>query len=76
VSGGKGKEIIVRDLQQGTRMKPEGFKELIVWQKAFALTLEVYETTKAFPREAQYGLVSQLRRAAVSVAANIADGYK
>jgi four helix bundle protein len=52
-------------------MKPEGFKELIIWQKAFALTLEAYETTKAFPREAQYGLVSQLRRAAVSVAANM-----
>jgi len=53
-----------------------GFKDLLVWQKAFALVLEVYEATKAFPKEEQYGLVSQLRRASVSIAANIAEGYE
>jgi four helix bundle protein len=57
-------------------MQRGGFKDLLVWQKAFALTLEVYEATKAFPKEEQYGLVSQLRRAAVSIAANIAEGYE
>ena len=57
-------------------MKFGGFKDLIVWQKAFVLTLEVYEVTKAFPKEEQYGLVSQIRRAAVSVTANIAEGYE
>jgi four helix bundle protein len=51
------------------------FRELLVWQKAHALTLAVYEATKAFPREEMFGLTSQLRRASVSVAANIAEGF-
>jgi four helix bundle protein len=50
------------------------FRELKVWQKAHELTLGVYRTTKAFPREEQFGLTAQLRRAAESVAANIAEG--
>jgi len=49
-------------------------KELIVWQKAHKLTLEVYLATKSFPKEETYGITSQLRRAALSVAANIAEG--
>jgi len=57
-------------------MKTKGFKNLIVWQKSFALILEVYEVTKTFPRDEQYGLISQMRRAAVSIAANIAEGYE
>ena len=44
------------------------YKELIVWQKAIALVTEVYRRTRCFPREEMYGLVSQMRRAAVSVA--------
>ena len=50
------------------------FKELKVWEKALALTLDVYQETRCFPREEIYGLTSQLRRAAASVAANIVEG--
>ncbi|MBI4178788.1 four helix bundle protein [bacterium] len=51
------------------------YRDLFVWQKGYALTLRVYEATKAFPKEEIYGLTSQMRRAAVSVAANVAEGY-
>jgi four helix bundle protein len=50
------------------------YKDLIVWQKAMSLAEEVYRQTRDFPREEQFGLVSQLRRAAVSVPSNIAEG--
>jgi four helix bundle protein len=50
------------------------FKELKVWEKAHALTLQVYQETRSFPREETYGLTSQVRRAAASVAANIVEG--
>lgn len=50
------------------------FKELKVWQKAYALSLAVYEKSRSFPKEEVYGLTSQLRRAAISVGANIAEG--
>lgn len=51
-----------------------GYKDLLVWQKAMQLTTEIYAATKRFPHDEQYGLVSQLRRAAVSVTSNIAEG--
>jgi len=50
------------------------FRDLIVWQKAHQLTLDLYRVTKSFPRDEQYGLTSQIRRAAASVGANIAEG--
>lgn len=50
------------------------FRELKVWEKSHALTLEVYKATKAFPKEEIYGLTSQIRRASVSIPANIAEG--
>ncbi len=56
--------------------KLERFEDLSVWQKAHELTLMVYRMTARFPREEQFGLVSQMRRAAVSVPANIAEGFK
>ena len=56
-------------------MKIKSFEELEVWQKAHELTLLVYRLTAKFPREEQFGLVSQMRRASSSVAANIAEGY-
>jgi four helix bundle protein len=51
------------------------FKDLIVWQKAVKLCLVVYEMTSSFPTSEQFGLTNQLRRASVSVASNIAEGY-
>ena len=51
------------------------FKELIVWQKAHQFVLEIYRLTKNFPSEEKFGLTSQIRRAAVSVPANIAEGF-
>jgi four helix bundle protein len=53
-----------------------GFKQLRVWQRAYELALEVYKLTKSFPKEEIYGLTSQLQRAAVSVTANISEGYE
>jgi four helix bundle protein len=50
------------------------FKELKVWEKAQHLAVEVYHVTGSFPREELYGLTSQLRRSAVSIGANIAEG--
>ena len=50
------------------------FKELKVWLKGHELTLSIYRATKSFPREEMYGLTSQLRRAAASIPANIAEG--
>ncbi|NLF08185.1 MAG: four helix bundle protein [Pirellulaceae bacterium] len=50
------------------------YRELIAWQKAMNLVEEIYRTTKTFPREEIYGLTSQLRRAAISVPSNIAEG--
>jgi len=53
----------------------QSFKDLIVWQKAIALTIAVYRLTESFPPSERYGLTDQLRRAAVSIASNIAEGY-
>jgi len=49
-------------------------KDLIVWQRAMQLVVDVYRATKVFPREETYGLISQMRRAAVSIPSNIAEG--
>ena len=51
------------------------YRDLIVWQKAMALVTETYKTTKGFPREETYGLVSQMRRCAISIPSNIAEGF-
>ena len=53
----------------------KNFKELKVWQKAYQLCLEIYKITKGFPKEERYGLTSQIRRSAVSIPSNIAEGY-
>jgi four helix bundle protein len=52
------------------------FLDLLVWQKAHALVLEVYQYSARFPNSEMYGLRSQIRRASVSVPANIAEGFK
>lgn len=55
--------------------KSKHFTELIVWEKAHQFVLSVYTLTKTFPKEELFGLTSQFRRASVSIAANIAEGY-
>jgi len=52
----------------------KNFHDLMVWQRAHDFVLKLYRSTKAFPREEVYGLTSQIRRAAVSVPSNIAEG--
>jgi four helix bundle protein len=52
----------------------QSYRELIAWQKAMSFVMEVYKTTKLFPRDETYGLASQLRRAAVAIPAGIAEG--
>lgn len=53
----------------------KGFRKLIVWQRAHQWVLLIYKLTEKFPKQEMFGLVSQMRRAAVSVAANMAEGY-
>ena len=55
-------------------MTVKKYQELIAWQKAIALVTEIYKASSGFPREEMYGLTSQLRRAAVSVPSNVAEG--
>jgi len=56
-------------------MKVQDFKDLIVWQRAKELTVMIYKLTKEFPKAEQYGLTSQIRRAAVSIVSNVSEGY-
>ena len=58
------------------RPKAKTFQDLVVWQKAHRFVLGVYRETNTFPKAELYGLTSQFRRAAVSVTANIAEGFK
>lgn len=57
------------------KKKLQSYKELIVWQKAYQLVLEIYKTTKSFPKSELFGLSQQMRRAAISIPSNIAEGY-
>jgi four helix bundle protein len=56
-------------------MEIKTFKDLIVWQKSYKLVLEIYKITKLFPSDERFGIVSQIRRAAISIPSNIAEGY-
>jgi four helix bundle protein len=63
---------------EGTLGNSRGVKthaDLIVWQRAIQMTLAIYKLSQEFPREEIYGLTSQIRRASVSVASNVAEGY-
>lgn len=58
----------------GMNQNTRSYKDLVVWQKGISLAKVVYGLTKAFPSEEKFGLVSQMRRAAVSIPSNIAEG--
>ena len=51
------------------------YRDLLVWQKSMAMVTEIYKLSSALPKDEQYGLTSQIRRSAVSIPANIAEGY-
>ena len=55
--------------------KVESYQDLVAWQKAYDLVLQVYEVSKDFPADERFGLTQQVRRAAVSVPSNIAEGW-
>jgi four helix bundle protein len=55
-------------------MRPKSHKDLIVWQKSVALASKIYAATRRIPKEEQYGITSQMRRSALSVPSNIAEG--
>ena len=57
-------------------MSTFSFEDILAWQKAHAFTILVYKLTRSFPEDERYGLTSQFRRAAISIEANIAEGYK
>jgi four helix bundle protein len=58
------------------RKPAKTFEDLIVWQKSHSLVLQIYRDSTTFPKSEMYGLTSQMRRAAVSISANIAEGFK
>ena len=60
---------------KGSSETLKNFKELIVWQKSYEFCLKIYRITAKFPNEERYGLTSQIRRSAVSIPSNIAEGY-
>lgn len=55
--------------------RTDGYKSLIVWQKSYQFTIDIYKVSNKFPREEIYGLISQIRRASSSIPINIAEGY-
>lgn len=64
----------VWDRTAGMKTKPQNYKDLVVWQKGIALAKTIYRLTQSFPSAEKFGLVAQMRRAAVSVPSNLAEG--
>ena len=64
------------DRSQNEKRGSKTFQDLIVWQKAHKFVISVYKATELFPKQETYGLAAQFRRAAVSIAANIAEGFR
>jgi four helix bundle protein len=62
-------------VESSENKREKGFRKLLVWQRALQLVQIIYKVTESFPRSELFGLTSQMRRAAVSVPANIAEGY-
>ena len=70
--------VVSGEWREGKDMNTQGklksYKDLLVWQKSMALVKDIYRLTRSFPQDERFGLVSQLRRAAVSIPSNIAEG--
>lgn len=62
--------------EQGRSARSTSFTDLLAWQRAHELTLRIYRETEGFPKSETFGLTSQLRRSSVSIAANVAEGFK
>lgn len=63
--------------KKGSAKEPaKTFQDLLVWQRSHRLVLDIYQISREFPKSEQYGLTSQVRRAAISVPANIAEGFR
>ncbi len=58
------------------RKPAKGFEDLVVWHKAHSFVIDIYRLTQSFPQHETYGLTSQIRRSAISIPANIAEGFK
>ena len=56
-------------------MKVKTFRDLLVWQKSMKLVTEIYQLSKSFPKDENYGITAQIRRCSVSIPSNIAEGY-
>ena len=63
-------------INNGNKKKAKSFQDLVVWKKSHQFVLKIYKMTKSFPQHELFGLVSQIRRAAVSVPANVSEGFK
>ena len=61
-------------MNEATKLSTQNFKDLLVWQKGMILARMIYQITREFPRDERFGLVVQMRRAAVSIPSNIAEG--
>lgn len=68
--------IQLRNIITLTKMKTFSFENILAWQRAHAFVLLVYQITRLFPDDEKFGLTTQFRRAAISIEANIAEGYK
>ena len=72
----RSQESEVRSQNSQQRAPAKTFRDLVVWRKAHQFVLATYRLTAGFPKQETYGLCSQLRRSAVSIAANIAEGFR